>query len=331
MLSGELVVSGFHFDPVIGTDWIVEEPDQWLLSYAALAQELGVSVFINHPEREGERCFNTLFDFDASGTMCGKHRKLCVTPIIEAWSTPGEDIQPVMVDGVSVGLLVCADAYPPGIVTCLKALGAEVLLSSAAWHPGEWGPSGEWQARSGKTQLPLIVCNRTGVDADVSFSDSESVLVKAGRRIETTLRNDNATVFLVDLELTSEGSSLTLVDQQPFDSGHDASHPNQRCRHCPPAGIGCETGLLGRGWPSGTQLLLGRIRAVSTAIATAVAAGQKCRGRQYLVAGVRIQIGNLSNLHRTPVFDHRRRRNGRLAPFVTRDHREHPARRADRE
>jgi 5-aminopentanamidase len=215
VLSGELVVPGFRFEPVIGTDWIVKEPSQWLTSYAGLARELGVSVFINHPEREGDRCFNTLFAFDATGTLCGRHRKLCVTPIAEAWSTPGDDVQPVMVDDVSVGLLVCADAYPPEISARLKALGAEVLLSSAAWHPGEWGPSGEWEARSTEAQLPLIVCNRTGADADVSFLDSESVLVEAGRRVET-LTSSGPTVFVVDLDLTPEGPSLRMIDRQPI-------------------------------------------------------------------------------------------------------------------
>jgi predicted amidohydrolase len=217
VLSGELVVPGFHFEPVIGTDWIVTEPSRWLTSYAGLARELGVSLFINHPERHGDRCFNTLFAFDTTGVLCGRHRKVCVTPLVEDWSTAGDDIRPVMVDGVNVGLLVCADAYPPEITTRLKDLGAEVLLSSAAWHPGEWGPSGEWEARSAEAQLPLIVCNRTGVDADVSFTDSESVLIEAGRRV-ATLTSRSSTVFLIELDLISEGSTLTLVDQQPIPS-----------------------------------------------------------------------------------------------------------------
>jgi N-carbamoylputrescine amidase len=124
-------------------------------------------------------------------------------------------VKPVIVDGVSVGLLVCADAYPPEITARLKDLGAQVLMSSAAWHPGEWGPSGEWEARSSESQLPLIVCNRTGLDGDVSFVDSQSVLVSGGRRI-ATMTSDVPTVFLVDLEVSLDGASLTLVDQQPI-------------------------------------------------------------------------------------------------------------------
>lgn len=213
VLSGELVVPGFHFDQLIGTDWIVEEPGEWLLSYGALAKKLGLSVFVNHPEREGDSCFNTLFVFDANGAMCGKHRKLCVTPVAEEWSTPGEDVDPVIVDGVSVGLLVCADAYPPEITSRLKGKGAQVLMSAAAWYPGEWGPSGEWEARSDEAQLPLIVCNRTGSDGEVSFVDSQSVLVAGGRRI-ATMTNDVPTVYLVDLDLSPDRASLTLVDQQ---------------------------------------------------------------------------------------------------------------------
>lgn len=40
VLSGEHVVPGFHFDQLIGTDWIVEEPGEWLLSYGSLANNL---------------------------------------------------------------------------------------------------------------------------------------------------------------------------------------------------------------------------------------------------------------------------------------------------
>jgi predicted amidohydrolase len=30
VISGELVVSGYRFDAIIGTDWIAEQPDEWM-------------------------------------------------------------------------------------------------------------------------------------------------------------------------------------------------------------------------------------------------------------------------------------------------------------
>jgi len=30
VLSGELVVPGYRFEPLIGTNWIAEQPDDWM-------------------------------------------------------------------------------------------------------------------------------------------------------------------------------------------------------------------------------------------------------------------------------------------------------------
>ena len=215
VLSGELVVPGYRFEQLIGTSWITTEPDGWLARYALLAKELGVAVFVNHPEKDGSSYFNTLFAIDATGTVRGRHRKICVTPVAEDWSTPGTDASPVTIDGVSVGMLICADASRPGIAMRLRELGAQVILSSAAWHPGEWGPAGEWEARSDEAQLPIIVCNRTGDDVGASFVDAPSVLVVGGRRIEEMTSKD-PTLFMVELTLSPTETSLALVDQRPL-------------------------------------------------------------------------------------------------------------------
>ena len=77
---------------------------------------------------------------------------------------PWRGVTPVPVPPVgNVGLLICADAYTPAIATTLKAQGAQMLVSAAAWGPGLHGPNGEWERCSRETGLPLLVCNRTGM------------------------------------------------------------------------------------------------------------------------------------------------------------------------
>src|SRR5881398_454234 len=51
-LSGELVVPGYRFEPLIGTNWIAEQPDSWMRRLARLSSDLGVASFVSHPERE---------------------------------------------------------------------------------------------------------------------------------------------------------------------------------------------------------------------------------------------------------------------------------------
>jgi predicted amidohydrolase len=202
ILSGELVVPGYRFEPRIGTDWITPQPDTWLRSFADLGASLGVVSFVGHPERDESsgRLYNTLFVIGRDGQILGRQRKLNPTPEAEDWSSPGELQDPMAVDGIRVGLLVCADAYPQGPALRLRELGAELFVSVAAWWPGEWGPKGEWEARTLETGVPMIVCNRTGVDGDTQLFEAESVFVDRGRKL-ASLRSWHSSVFVVDCRI----------------------------------------------------------------------------------------------------------------------------------
>jgi 5-aminopentanamidase len=199
VLSGELVVSGYRFEPLIGTKWIGEQPDSWMLRLARLSSDLGVASFVSHPERDvaSGKLFNSLFVIGRNGQILGRHRKLRPTPGSEDWSSPGEPGRPVPVDGITVGLLICADGYTAPPALRLRDSGAQLLVSAAAWWPGEWGPKGDWEARTLDTGLPMLVCNRTGCDHETQLFGSESVVVDRGEKL-LTLRAPESTVFVVN-------------------------------------------------------------------------------------------------------------------------------------
>src|SRR5919198_68156 len=199
VVSGELVVPGYRFAPVLGTEWINEQPDKWMRRLARLSGDLGVVSFVSHPDRDAAsgRLFNTLFVIGRDGRLLGRQRKLHPTPESEGWASTGQLSRPVLVDGIHVGLLVCADVYTAQPALRLRDDGAQLLLSTAAWWPGDWGPDGEWEARTLDTELPMIVCNRTGRDGESHMSDSESVIVDRGVKL-LTLRSADSTVFLVE-------------------------------------------------------------------------------------------------------------------------------------
>ena len=203
VLSGELVVPGYRFEPLIGTNWIAEQPDRWMRRLASLCSDLGVASFVSHPEREtlSGKLFNSLFVIGRNGQILGRHRKLDPTPGSEDWSSAGEPGRPISVDGITIGLLVCADAYSALPALRLRDAGAQLLVSSAAWWPGEWGPKGEWEARTLDTGLPMIVCNRTGRDHESQLFGSESVVVDRGEKL-LKLRAPESTVFTVDCQLS---------------------------------------------------------------------------------------------------------------------------------
>ncbi|MGH8067511.1 MAG: carbon-nitrogen hydrolase family protein [Candidatus Entotheonellia bacterium] len=207
ILTPELCICGYAFADQIGTDWIVPQPDPWMRDLCQLVARLHVTVFLSHPERDPQtaKLHNSVFVIAADGTILGTHRKINTLRVgAEAWSSPGERVTPIPAEPFrQVGILICADAYSPGIAQSLQAQGAQFLVSSAAWAPGLHGPDGEWERSTRDTGLPLLVCNRTGPDQTLDFTGAESVIVKDGQRL-LALRSKRSAIFIIEWDLKTQ-------------------------------------------------------------------------------------------------------------------------------
>jgi predicted amidohydrolase len=205
ILTPELCVCGYQFSDRIGTDWIQPPPDPWMRHLGRIVADLRVTVFLSHPERDPatDKLYNTVFVSRDDGTWTAAHRKINVLGGAEAWSSPGETALPIAVPPLSVGVLICADAYTPGIAQHLQAQGAQILVSSAAWPPRPHGPDGAWERRSRETGLPVFVCNRTGVDGRLDFVEAESVVVSGGERL-LSFEAPDSTVIVVDWDVRDQ-------------------------------------------------------------------------------------------------------------------------------
>jgi predicted amidohydrolase len=201
VVTPEFVTCGYTFADQIGTDWILPQPDPWMERICALAARLRITVLLSSPERDGASglLYNALFAIAPSGDILGRHRKINTLRIgSEAWSTPGREANVIDIPPVGgVGLLICADAYTPGIPRHLKANGARLLVSSAAWAPGLHGPEGIWERVTADTGLSLIVCNRTGEDTILDFRNADSVVAESGER-KLSLASANAVIFMIE-------------------------------------------------------------------------------------------------------------------------------------
>ena len=200
VVTPELCISGYLFLKKLGTGWIQPQPDQWMTGFCEQVKQHGVTVFLSHPELDpaSGRMYNTVFVINAEGRIIGRHRKIKTLGGAEAWSTPGWKITPFDCDGIQAGVLVCADAYKNDVAEVLASKGTQVLVSPVSWGPGYCGPDGEWEARSIQTGLPIMVCNRTGVEKkELDYRYAESVVAKDGRRL---------------LQATSERSVILTFD-----------------------------------------------------------------------------------------------------------------------
>lgn len=182
IITPELAVSGLQFSRKIGTKWINQQPDEWMINFLALVQSLNTNVFLGCPERsESGELYNSVFVINQDGQLIGKQRK--ITSVIDDWSTSGDFIEPIDMGNVKIGVLICADAYTKEIADTYLAKGAEILIAPSAWGPGLHGPNGEWEQRSIDTGLCIFVCNRTGEDESVTFWEAESLIIKNGKRL----------------------------------------------------------------------------------------------------------------------------------------------------
>src|SRR5215472_5778670 len=206
VVSPELVVCGYGFCGLIGTDWITPEPGHWMASFCALVRTLGVNVFLSHPERDPQdnALYNSVFFIDSCGAILGRHRK--INTASDRWSKAGTVIEPVDSDGIKFGILLCADAYTSHVADTLRFKGARILVSPAAWGPGLYGPNGEWEQRTLETGLPLIVCNRTGEDPTRSFFGAESLLIINGQKVLRHI-SPNSVVLTFDWDI----ETMTLL------------------------------------------------------------------------------------------------------------------------
>lgn len=191
VMTPELSHTGYRFDLKIGTDWIDVGPDKYVKRVQSLAKKNQVTVFLSHLEKarvkskktNAYEIFNTLFVIDESGNILDKHRKINTIPVAESWSTAGDVATVVNVGEQRVGLLICADAWPEKHVKNLKDKGADIILSSASWAPGEYGPGDTWEKRSKESGLAVFVNNRTGIERQFDLTESVSVVSYQGKRL----------------------------------------------------------------------------------------------------------------------------------------------------
>ncbi|WP_368505331.1 carbon-nitrogen hydrolase family protein [Alkalihalophilus sp. As8PL] len=182
IITPELAVSGLQFSRKIGKQWINQQPDEWMTRFMDLVKSLQVNVFLGCPEKSNEdKYYNSVFVIGKNGQLLGTQRK--VSSVTDDWSSSGEAIEPISVDGIKVGLSICADSYTPAIANTLLEKGSEILIAPSAWGPGLHGPDGEWEQRSIDTGLPLFVCNRTGEDETVLFWEAKSLVIKNGEHL----------------------------------------------------------------------------------------------------------------------------------------------------
>jgi N-carbamoylputrescine amidase len=218
MVTPELVESGYHFRDHIGTDWVGPESRAWLNHMTRVALELGVTLLLATAEREETTgtLYNTFFALTGKGEVAGKYRKINIHPshTLESWSGIGDSAEIIELPQFKVGILICADAWRPSIAKELVAKGAELLISGANWGETPCPPESCWEKRSLETGVPVWVCNRTGVEAELNFEDAASVVAVAGNRV-LSHTGPGSVILLFDWDIDKKAPLQTEFEVVP--------------------------------------------------------------------------------------------------------------------
>ena len=199
IVGPELAISGYGFRDVIGTDWIAREQATLFHWAGELARRASACLLLGSPEaaRPNNVLFNSMILFASDGSRLGHHRKINVLKVgSESWSAPGDRATVLSVDGTGrVGLFVCADMHSRRLVHETAVQGIDLLISSAAWAPGDYGPNGEWEWASLATKRPVLVCNRTGLDV-LDFRRAQTIAAVEGSIVHSHTSDDPAFILI---------------------------------------------------------------------------------------------------------------------------------------
>ena len=203
VITPETAVQGYHFhkkDLEAGTTRKLDvQPAAYLRPLRDLVRQQHQYLFLGAGEwDEQDAChYNTCFVFGPDGELVGKHRKNHSHGYGgEGWITNSQTVKPIQVGPVSVGVMICSDAWYPDCPKQLADQGADILVDIAGWPISkECGdPLPCWLDRSRECALPLVLCNQTGKTKWLDFTVGQSVYIENGE-LKLSYAGDDALLF----------------------------------------------------------------------------------------------------------------------------------------
>jgi NAD+ synthase/NAD+ synthase (glutamine-hydrolysing) len=185
MLTPELSLCGYPPEDLL------LRPDfyrQAKAAFEALKQELpDIAVVLGHPlETAGEKRYNV-----ASVLLRGqvlttyRKRRLPNYEVFdeERYFEAGDETCVFELDGVRVGLNICADVWESGAAEAARSAGAELLLAinASPYHMGKLQERHEvLRERVAGTHIPVVYCNLVGGQDELVFDGGSFALSRTG-------------------------------------------------------------------------------------------------------------------------------------------------------
>jgi len=182
------------------------------LAAAAGARDITVIVALWRRDRDGHHR-NSQVVLGSDETVRAVHDKVELFSEERAWATPGDDLSVVEVDGIRVGLLICADLYaaPALHAELVHAKKAQLVAVSAQWTATG---AERWPATFAHDwQVPVVFAN-----AGTGDGLGSGAFLAGGAAVHVT-RSRAPELFLVELPI-SPPSAPSVPRPTPAGSAH---------------------------------------------------------------------------------------------------------------
>jgi len=133
------------------------------------ARQHGLALVVGLEEQEQSRLYNSAVLIDREGSILLKHRKINELAVGLQLYSKGTSLKAVELDGVTVGIDICADSWTPHLVESLHLMGAQIIFSPCAWaiEPGGEAANVDWISHIYRSltldkSLYLITANGVG-------------------------------------------------------------------------------------------------------------------------------------------------------------------------
>jgi len=175
----ELTLSGYPPEDLLLRPSFLAACDSQLAALAAATH--GIAALVGHPHSEGE-VFNAASLLRDGRVECTAHKQALPNYGVfddKRYFRPGHESVTTVIDGVTVGLLICEDVWQPEPMAQAAAAGAElvVVVNASPWDEAKQAErAAVLQARARETGCAIAYLNLVGGQDEVVY-DGASMLV----------------------------------------------------------------------------------------------------------------------------------------------------------
>ncbi|MFD1706406.1 carbon-nitrogen hydrolase family protein [Siminovitchia sediminis] len=177
----ELFLSGYSVGPQL--EQLAEtEEGPGMTEIRKLSLEHGLYTAVSYPEKgENGQYYISSALIDDNGEILGIYRKTHLFDEEKKYFSQGSDFKVIDTPLGKIGMMICFDVEFPEIARALKLQGADfIVIVNANMHPYELHHHLYSRARAMENEIPVIICNRLGVEGDLDFCGDSMIIDATG-------------------------------------------------------------------------------------------------------------------------------------------------------